>query len=66
MGYLGAKSGSGVYQAIIALMPPHDLYIEPFAGSGAILRRKAPAAESWAVDLNGAVLQQLPIRPCSR
>ena len=31
--YFGAKSGSGVAARIIAQMPPHDTYIEPFAGS---------------------------------
>lgn len=50
MGYLGAKTGNGVYHAIISLMPPHDTYVEPFAGSGAILARKAPAARSIVLD----------------
>jgi len=54
MGYMGAKSGAGVYQAIIALMPPHDTYIEPFVGSGAILARKAAAFQSFALDKNPA------------
>lgn len=50
--YLGAKNGSGVYQAIINLIPPHDTYIEPFLGTGAVLRRKAPSACDIGVDLN--------------
>lgn len=50
--YLGAKNGSGVYQAIINLMPPHDTYIEPFLGTGAVMRRKAPAARSIGLDKN--------------
>ncbi|MBW5840060.1 hypothetical protein [Yersinia enterocolitica] len=29
---LGSKAASGAYQAIIALMPPHDTYIELFLG----------------------------------
>lgn len=33
--YLGGKNGSGVYQAIINLLPPHDTYIEGFLGTGA-------------------------------
>lgn len=41
--YLGAKNGSGVYQAIINLMPPHVKYIEAFLGTGAVMRKKAPA-----------------------
>lgn len=50
--YLGAKNGSGVYQAIINLMPPHHTYIEPFLGTGAVMRRKAPAARSIGIDKN--------------
>jgi DNA adenine methylase len=50
MGYLGAKSGAGVYQAIIAQMPPHDTYIETHLGSGAIMLRKPPAARSIGID----------------
>lgn len=44
MSYPGGKGGAGVYQTIINQMPPHDVYIEPFLGSGTILRRKRPAA----------------------
>lgn len=57
MSYLGAKSGSGVYQAIISQMPPHDVYIETHLGSGAIMRRKAPAARNIGIDLDEDVIQ---------
>lgn len=50
--YLGAKSASGTPQAVINLMPPHDTYIEPFLGTGAILKRKAPAFTSYGLDKN--------------
>lgn len=60
MAYMGSKAGSGIYQAIIALMPPHDTYIESHAGSGIILRRKAPAARTIALDLDPTMLEQLP------
>lgn len=63
MGYLGAKSGAGVYQAIIALMPPHDTYVEPFVGSGAILTRKAPAFQSIILDKDPAAVGQLAHHP---
>jgi site-specific DNA-adenine methylase len=43
MNYPGSKNGSGVYQKIINLMPPHEIYIEGFLGSGAIMRNKRPA-----------------------
>ncbi len=56
MGYLGSKAASGAYQAIIALMPPHDTYIELFAGSGAVLLRKPAAEVSYAVDLDARPL----------
>ena len=37
MSYLGSKAASGVYQKIIAEMPPHDTYIETHLGSGAVM-----------------------------
>jgi len=52
MGYLGSKAGSGAYQAIIASMPPHDVYIEAFLGSGAVIRRKPAAIRSIGIDLD--------------
>ena len=60
VGYLGSKAGAGVFQAIIALMPPHDTYVELFAGTGAVLLRKPPAIRSVAVDLNADVLASIP------
>jgi hypothetical protein len=56
MTYPGGKSGSGVHQALINLMPPHETYIEPFLGGGAILRLKRPAAHSIGVDLDPEVI----------
>jgi DNA adenine methylase len=54
--YPGGKSGSGVYQRIISQMPPHERYIEPFLGGGAVMRRKRPASESWGVDVDARVV----------
>lgn len=45
----------GVAQALINLMPPHSLYLEPFAGHGAVLRAKRPAARNVAIDRDPAV-----------
>lgn len=59
MTYPGGKNGEGVYQRIICEMPPHSLYVEPFVGSGAILRRKRPAARSIALDLDQTALDAL-------
>lgn len=52
MVYAGGKNGMGVYQRIINLMPPHQRYIEPFLGSGSILRNKRRAATTIGVDLD--------------
>jgi|SRR6266446_8517221 len=58
MTYPGGKNGSGVYQTIINRMPPHDVYIEPFLGSGAVLRYKRPARLNIGIDLDPQVIQQ--------
>ncbi len=56
MAYPGGKGGSGVYQAIINQMPPHRVYVEPFLGSGTILRMKRPApAGNIGIDSDTAV-----------
>lgn len=56
--YPGGKGGAGVYQAIINEMPPHDVYLEPFVGGGAVLRAKRPAALSVVADLDPAVVDR--------
>jgi DNA adenine methylase len=48
--YPGGKAGSGVYQRIISEQPPHEKYIEPFLGAGAIMRRKLPARVNIGID----------------
>ncbi len=50
--YFGSKATSGLCQPIIALMPPHDTYIETHLGGGVIMRRKAPALRNIAIDLD--------------
>ena len=57
-GYLGSKAASGVYQTIIGSMPPHETYIEAFAGSGVVLKAKPPAVRSIAVDRDGRVFER--------
>lgn len=56
MSYPGGKNGSGVYQTLINLMPPHECYVEPFLGGGAILRAKLPAKINVGVDVDRAAL----------
>ena len=51
MKYKGTKNGSGVPQAIINQIPPHDWYCEAFAGTGVILGMKRPAIASVAIDI---------------
>ncbi|MDQ3829291.1 MAG: DNA adenine methylase [Candidatus Tectomicrobia bacterium] len=57
MAYPGGKNGSGVYQTIINLMPPHEVYIEPFLGAGAIMRLKRPALKNIGIDLDPEALK---------
>ncbi|HFI3232800.1 TPA: DNA adenine methylase [Escherichia coli] len=52
MSYLGSKGGSGVYQKIIAEMPPHDTYIETHLGSGAVMFHKPLAARTIGIDVD--------------
>lgn len=56
MSYLGSKAASGAYQVIIASMPPHDVYIEAFLGSGAVMRRKPASMRSIGIDLDESLL----------
>jgi len=50
--YFGSKATSGLCQPIIAMMPPHDTYIETHLGGGAIMRRKPPSLHNIAIDLD--------------
>ena len=59
--YPGGKGGAGVYQALINQMPPHSTYIEAFAGGGAVLRHKRPAALNVAIDRCGDALRNLAV-----
>lgn len=56
--YLGAKSGSGVFQAIINLIPPHDTYIELFLGTGAVLSKKEKSPREIGIDLNDVCINE--------
>jgi len=53
MGYPGGKSGAGVYQTIINQIPPHETYIEAFAGGAAIFRKMRPAPSSLLIEKHG-------------
>lgn len=57
MSYLGSKAASGVYQKIIAEMPPHDTYIETHLGGGAVMLRKPPALKNWGIDIDPETIE---------
>ena len=65
--YQGGKNGAGVYQKIINCIPAHTHYVEPFAGSAAIYRRKSPAVTSFLVEINRQIAHQLSatLSPCA-
>jgi DNA adenine methylase len=56
MACFGSKATSGLCQPIIAMMPPHDTYIETHLGGGAIMKRKPPALRNIGIDLDGRAL----------
>lgn len=55
-GYFGSKAASGLCQNIIAMMPPHDTYIETHLGGGAIMKRKPSAINNIGIDLDQQAL----------
>lgn len=63
MTYPGGKGGAGVVQQIINQQPPHSAYIEPFLGSGAVLRAKRPAKFNLGFDLDLSAVTFFSDRP---
>jgi DNA adenine methylase len=51
-GYFGSKATAGLCQPIIAMMPPHDTYIETHLGGGAIMKRKPAALRNIGIDID--------------
>ena len=54
--YLGSKATTGLCQPLIAMMPPHSVYIETHLGGGAIMRRKPAALRNIGIDIDGRAL----------
>jgi len=54
LNYPGAKWGMA--QEIVALMPPHRSYLEPFFGSGAVFFNKPPSPIETVNDIDGEVV----------
>ena len=55
--HFGSKAASGLCQALIALMPPHSVYIETHLGGGAIMKRKPAALRNIGIDLDAGALR---------
>jgi hypothetical protein len=55
--YPGGKGGAGVYQTLINLIPPHEVYIETHLGGGAIMRYKKPAKYNIGIDIDPDVIE---------
>ena len=57
MRYPGSKNQ--VFQRLINLIPPHRVYIETHAGSGAVARRKLPATQTILIEIDPEVCREL-------
>lgn len=63
LNYPGAKWGMA--QEIVQIMPPHRSYLEPFAGSLAVLFSKPRSAIETVNDIDGDIVNFFP-RPACR
>jgi DNA adenine methylase len=61
--YPGGKNQAHDYQFIINQMPPHRVYIEPFLGSGAIIRTKKLAEINIGIELAEEVINNYHSSP---
>ena len=57
--HFGSKATTGLCQPLIAMMPPHETYIETHLGGGAIMKRKPPALNNIGIDLDPRALARL-------
>lgn len=55
--YPGGKGADGTANWIMRHFPPHEVYVEPFAGSGAIARRKRPAPRTLLIELDPITIE---------
>lgn len=53
--YPGGKSGAGIYQRLINLIPRHRILIVPFAGHCGVVRNIRPAEHTIVIDQNPSV-----------
>ncbi len=59
MNYPGGKGG--VYQRLINLMPPREVYIETHLGGGAIIRNKKSAKKNIGIEIDPNTIKSLRI-----
>jgi len=57
--FVGSKGAAGVAQRIVSLMPPHDIYIEAFAGLAVVGRLKKPADLQLFVEKDPSTVERL-------
>lgn len=55
--YPGGKSGAGIFQRLINLIPRHRILIVPFAGHCGVVRNIKPAEHTIVIDQNPDVCQ---------
>lgn len=55
--YPGGKSGAGIFQRLINLIPPHRVLIVPFAGHCGVVRNIRPAEHTIVIDQDPAVCE---------
>lgn len=55
--YPGGKSGAGIYQRLINLIPRHRILVVPFAGHCGVVRNIRPAEHTIVIDRDPAVCQ---------
>lgn len=55
--YPGGKSGAGIYQRYINMIPPHDVFVSLFAGRCGVTRHIMPAAHTIVIDKDENVCQ---------
>ena len=55
--YPGGKSGAGIYQRLINLIPPHRVFVSAFAGQCGVTRRIRPAEHTIVIDADESVCE---------
>jgi len=57
MGYAGGIKGL-IFQKLINLIPPHEVYIESHLGLGTIMRKKRPAMRNIGIEIDAKVIKK--------